>query len=383
MSDKGPSESRKIAIVVTSKLTARTFVAGFAQYMARQGQEVVLIADGIEERSETFGIGSVTQIAVPMHRDPSLIADVKSLILLTKVLHEISPQILLYATPKASLLSSIAGWILRIPSRIYQLWGLRLETVSGPKRTFLWLMEWLTSSLSSRVLANSQSLASVYERMGLAPAHSVDVLGDGSSHGVDLQRFSNRQSNPPVPIGLISESNSSSDQLVVGFVGRLHPDKGIDTLLDAARILYNQGISLRLILVGNNEGADLDLSGGIEDNTVVVGSVKDTRPYYAAMDVLVMPSLREGFPNVVLEAGAMGVPAIVSDGTGVIDSVIDDETGIIFPVKDAHSLAEAMKTLQDFPDIRIRLGLASQRRVEAQFDQGLVWERTLIYILNP
>lgn len=370
----------RLAIVVTAQVTASSFVSSFARYIAGKGHEVTIIADGLEQSSEQIGEGRLSQVSVPMSRDPHPWKDLYSSVKLTRQLKKIKPDVLTYATPKASLLGSIAGFVLRVPVRVYQLWGLRLETTGGLNRLILSQCERITSFLSTNVLANSGSLADRFEELNLSAGQSVDLLGEGSSHGVDIQHYSSISAIPTLDEKVALHLQKGHTDLIVGFIGRLHPDKGIDTLLAATKLVHRDGISIKLVIVGNDEGADLNLTGGLSEITVFAGQVHDTRPYYAAMDVLVLPSLREGFPNVVLEAAAMSVPAIVSDGTGVVDSVIDGVTGFVVPVGDAASLAEKIRCLAGSHELKKEMGQAARHRVEESYVQEQVWDRTLAYL---
>lgn len=382
MKDVDSRRRLKIAIIVTVEETAENFVFNFATHIAEQGHDVTVIASGGERDLRKVGSGSLTYLPVRMERDPHPFIDLKSLAVLGWQLKKIKPDVLTYATPKASLLGSIAGFCLRIPVRVYQVWGLRLETVQGPKRRLLALLERVTSFLSTGILANSSSLAQKYRELGLNAGRPVDLLGRGSSHGVDVDWFSRGVSNPTPEQTVGEELMGTEGNLTIGFIGRLHPDKGIDTLLDAVRLLKGQGMAVNLVLVGSDEGAELDVRGGLEDHTTLVGSVDDPRPYYAAMDVLVLPSLREGFPNVVLEAAAMSVPAIVSDGTGVVDSVVDGVTGFVVPKSDPVALAVTIRRLADGEELRGQMGESARKWVEEHFDKHQVWERTLNYLVQ-
>ena len=374
------NQRRRIAIVVTSELTASTFVDGFAGFAAQQGNEVFVVADSIEPKRLSKGEGVLHQLPVSMAREPQPFQDLSSLFTLLWTLRRIDPEILVYATPKASLLASIAGFGLRIPIRIYQLWGLRLETTTGLKRRILGSLEWLTSRLSKVVLANSASLSNLYRSLGLNAGRRLEMIGHGSSHGVDTSYFSQYAVYSKMDHETASMLESRRDEIKIGFVGRLHPDKGIHTLFRALDLIAETGTNATLILVGGDEGVELELKSNDAITKMVVGHVNDPRPYYAAMDVLVLPSLREGFPNVVLEAAAMSVPSIVSDGTGVVDSVVDGETGLVVPIEDAQELANALLRLIADEDLRTSLGAAARVRAQRDFEQKDVWESTLAHI---
>lgn len=382
MNSIGTPKSQKIVFVVTSQQSAKAFISGFAKYCADQGFEVVVIAGGIEPLLSRTPSGTIRQIPVEMAREPAPLLDLVALFKLMGVLKRQKPGVLIYGTPKASLLGSLAGAILRIPKRVYQLRGLRLETVDGHKRSLLSIFEKLTSKLSTKVLANSQSLAARYKELNLNAGKQVDLLGLGSSQGVNLNKYS-RNARFGDPDRLTTNFlDAESSGVVFGFVGRLHSDKGISTLLDAMRILLEEIPSARLLIIGGNEGAELTLTGALEGKIHLVGQVADTRPYYALIDVLVLPSLREGFPNVVLEAAAMEIPSIVSDGTGVIDSVIDGYTGLVASVENPKEFASAMVRFAKSPDFRKTLGKNAKTHVQNNFDQSLVWSRTLQYFIE-
>lgn len=196
MKDVDSGRGLKIAIIVTVEETAANFVFDFATHIAEQGHDVSVIASGGERVPRKVGRGSLTYLPVSMERDPHPFLDLKSLAVLGWQLRKIKPDVLTYATPKASLLGSIAGFLLRIPVRVYQVWGLRLETVEGPRRRLLALLEQVTSFLSTGILANSNSLAQRYRELGLNAGRPVDMLGRGSSHGVDVDRFSRAAPDP-------------------------------------------------------------------------------------------------------------------------------------------------------------------------------------------
>lgn len=367
-------------MVVTSAGTARLFVAGVARYLASEGHQVYVIASGLGSLFDDESVSTVHCVPVHMDRAPQPFSDLRSLISLIRVIRKLKPEVLTYATPKASLLASIAGRSARVPRRVYQLWGLRLETVRGPMRHLLSASERITSWCSSVVLANSRSLAGVYVSMRLNARVPVRVLGNGSSHGVDLARFS-REARTELVDEATSRFLRSHPGLVVGFVGRVHPDKGVDTLLAAAETCRSRGVALSLVIVGRDEGFDW----GDYPSTVPmrrVGSVSDPRAYLKSMDILVLVSRREGFPNAVLEAAAMGVPAIVSDATGAVDAVVDGITGVTVPVGDAEMLTSAIIRLAADPATRKAMGSAARRHAEQWFDQQDVWKRYSEFLLT-
>ncbi|SDL48379.1 glycosyltransferase family 4 protein [Tessaracoccus oleiagri] len=372
-----------IVLVATAGISAEQFSLGFAKHLANRGHRVYVIADGVDVLTQEHGTDRLHFISVAMSREPKLFRDFLSLLRMTIVLRRLRPDLVAYGTPKASLIAAISAFVLRVPIRVYQIWGLRLQTVHGLRRGVLAAMERITSRCSTRIVANSHSLAEVYGLMKLASGTPVDVLGRGSSHGVDLERFDRASPCTPMDSETRTFLQDTNDQFTVGYVGRLHPDKGLDTLAAATQICAANGLNLRVLLVGRDEGFE-DTFKKMRQRVPVwrTGEVKDTRPYYAAMDVLVLASKREGFPNVVLEAAAMQVPAVVSDATGTVDSVVHGETGIVVPVDDSRALAEALMHLADGAGLRHAMGHAARRHVETHFAQGLVFTALERYMLD-
>lgn len=372
-----PAQRLRIAIVVTAEVTAAKFVAGFASFLADRGHEVCLIADAIDTLRRLPVAERVSLRAVPMAREPRPIADCASIVGLHRAVAEFRPHVVLYATPKASLLAAVVSWVLRVRTRVYLLWGLRLETTRGWLRLVLALAERTTSYCSTVIVPNSRSLMRVYGDSGLQGHRPMKVLGAGSSHGVDIDRFNVLAEYGPAATAAARFRERYTDGLVLGFVGRLHPDKGIGTLLSALEICQLGKQDVGLIMVGPDEGAADDTFvrlAGI-GCAIGVGAVDDVRPYYRLMDVLVLVSEREGFPNVVLEAAAMGVAAIVSDGTGLVDSVEHGTTGYVVPRGDAPQLARRIASFADEPELSERLGRNARARAVGLFEQTSVWNR--------
>lgn len=377
---------RSVAFVVTSSTTAHHFVARLAAFLASdRGLDVYVLADSADALARE-AYGAVTLVGVPMRRDPSPLADLASVRALVRTLRTIRPDGVVYATPKASLLTSIVSRFLGIPVRIYQAWGLRLETTTGLQRRILTAAERLTAALSTQVTANSRSLADRMKELRLTGSKPITVLGEGSSHGVDTVAFS-----PTTKLELAGAVDAETRAFletgsgpVLGFVGRVHPDKGINTLIEALKIMYGRGITTRTLLVGPPEGyrvAEALAVAGLTEHVHVCGRQSPVQPYFAQMDVLVLPSLREGFPNVVLEAAAMGIPAIVSDATGVRDSVVPGETGLLFPTSDAAALAETIEKLVVSPALRESLGARARSHAVEVYSEEVVWSRFADYLM--
>ncbi|MEW1961048.1 glycosyltransferase family 4 protein [Microbacterium sp. NPDC077644] len=367
--------TKRLCLLVTSSVTATTFLKGYLEFLQDDGWEVTLVCSDGPGLDELVSQAGVKFEPIALRREPSLLHDLSAVVAAVQLFRRIRPDSVVYATPKASLIGALASRIVGVPRRIYELWGLRLETAQGLSRVVFSFLEWLTARLSTAVIANSKSLASRAQELGVNGGKEVIVLGAGSSHGVDAERFSRTAQIPQLDDALRRQIEAKGLP-VIGFVGRLNPDKGIDVLAKAVKKCADEGVRLQLLIVGEAEGVDIEsLLGGLDDRVSVhvVGFVLDTRPLLAVMDLLVLPSRREGFPNVVLEAASMQVPSVVSDATGCVDSVVHGETGVIVPTDDARALAAALTALVEDPVESDRMGRAARQRVLEEFAPETVW----------
>ncbi|UWZ82895.1 glycosyltransferase family 4 protein [Occallatibacter riparius] len=306
-------------------------------------------------------------ISIPIQRGISPLADIVSLFRLTWALGHLRPSIAEFSTPKAGLLGSLAAFLCRVPSRVYLLRGLRLETSSGLKRAVLKASEKLAAACAHTVVCNSESLRRQTIDLRLAPGSKLKVLGGGSSNGVDIVKFT------PGPDTMRAKLGIPAGAPVVGFVGRLTRDKGIPELLEAFNRLLEKMPDTRLLLVGWFDESEDALSvyqrARIEAHPRIIrtGFVANTAPYYRAMDLLVLPTWREGFPNAVLEAAAAGLPVITTQTTGARDAVLPGLTGVLVPPGEPLALAEALLSLLQHPERRLSMGATARQWVVQEF----------------
>jgi len=376
--------SIKPVAVVTSTIpiTLDKFHRELIRQVQAEGYDVCVVSSPGPELDKIGDEMGVRVRSLPMTREISPQADVIALVRWLRVCFAERPALVISATPKASLLSLLAAKTTRTRRRLYFMGGLRLEGEQGRLRQLLWVMERLTSWASTEVVANSSSLAARYAELRLAPQRKLRQTRPGSSHGVDCSHFS-----PRLPdLELADELGLDRSVPVIGFVGRLTHDKGIDCLISAMGLLHADHITCQLLVVGAQNEPDsaiyLDKLESTGEHVFAVGAVDDVRPYFALMDVHVLPSLREGFPNVVLEASAMGLPTVTTDATGAVDSVRDGETGVIVKTQDARELADAIKSLVGGPGGTSRYGVAARNWVIADFQPESV-VRTLLAFREP
>lgn len=355
----------------TIPVTAAIFYRETLQELRDRGYEVHVVTSPGAQTASLADV-SHTVHSLPMHRGISPLKDLVGLVRWVVLLLRLRPEIVLGGTPKAGLLSMLAARITMVPQRTYLLQGLRLEGSTGTQRRILALFERTASHCSHRVVAVSSSLAREYERLGLNAGRSVVVPHHGSSHGVDTEHFVPRPRDPALAASL----DLATDVPVVAFIGRLTADKGPDTLIRALTSVAERGCSLQLLVLGAQDEPDsrtylrhLEQLGD-RVRVRVLDHIDDVRPYLALSDLLVLPTKREGMPNVVLEAAAMARPAVTTTATGAIDSVIDGVTGLLVGPDDGDSMGRAIELLAGDASLRDRMGRASRDRVVRDFQPG-------------
>jgi glycosyltransferase involved in cell wall biosynthesis len=381
MTDRPTSNKPRLVVATTVPVTLQAFFDGQLRFFKQNGFRVTAVSSpepGLEEVRDRDGIDV---IGVPMARRISPLADLVALVRLIRLLRKLNPHIVHTGTPKAGLLVGIAAWLLRVPVRVYTIHGLPFIIKTGLKRVILKLSERISCLCAHRVLAVGQSMRSIAVREGLCPAERIGVPAGGSANGVDTDRF-NRDLHADQGAAIRRGLAIPPDAVVFGFIGRLVRDKGIIELTEAWKLLHNQVPNAHLIMVGMWEPQDpvpQEVRQSLESGPGVhlVGQTFDTPPYYAAMDVVILPTYREGFPIVPLEAAAMMLPMVITDAFGCSDAVVDGLTGIVIPSRNAPALADAMRRLAEDPDLRRRLGAAGRDRVLREFRPVVIWKALL------
>lgn len=359
----------RILYAITHDTSAQNFLRGQLRYMRTRGVDVHLAC------SPGPGLDAIAASDQPhIHqlftaRDISLLQDLMSLAHFMKLMISVRPDALHASTPKASLLSLIAAKITRVPTRMYLIRGLRLETVGGVKRRVLRTMERICCWAATDVVAVSPSLRDEYIKLGLTGHRPVQVFANGSSNGVDAGRFA---PNTVLRETARAEIGLDSEQVLVTFIGRINRDKGADSFLEmSTQLSARRGV--HFMMQGSEEDSRL-LDRMATSPRLTRKSWGDSRRTLAATDILVLPTLREGFPNVVLEAACMGIPTVTTTVTGAKDSVVDGVTGILVPPHNVSALVDAVTQLADSPGLRNRLGQAAAARARSDFRPDHVWQ---------
>jgi len=350
--------------------------------LRRAGFRVVLICSPGPLVDSTAASAGVEQADIPMRRTIAPAADPLALFRLWWALGKFKPDLVEFGTPKAGLLGTLAAWLRGVPRRVYMLRGLKLERSSGIKRWILLSAERLACACAHVVLCNSASLRTEALALHLAPAAKLLVLGEGSSNGVDVERFS------PGPSDVREKFDIPREAPVVGFVGRFTRDKGLPELMEAFDLILLAEPSTHLLLVGWFDAAEDALDAGLRNRIIshprirCTGFVADTAPYYRAMDVMVLPTWREGFPNAVLEAAATGIPVVTTESTGARDAVVAEVTGLLIPPGYPEAIYESVIKLLRDPERRLRMGRAARAWVTEHYSEERVLGLTAEFYLS-
>ncbi|HMD76303.1 MAG TPA: glycosyltransferase family 4 protein [Terracidiphilus sp.] len=360
-----------IVVGITHPQTCLT-LTGRLRALREAGFRVTLVSSPGELLDRTAAREGVESIAIPMQRKIAPIADLVSLARLWWLLLRLRPDLTEFSTPKAGLLGNFAAWLAGVPARIYMLRGFKLDTCAGFKRRILLAAERLASACAQVVLCNSRSMRAEALALDVAPEAKLNLLGEGSSNGVDVERFS------PGPSEVRDGLGISRQALVVGFVGRLTCDKGLPELIEAFDAIMKAEPEAHLLLVGwfdaSEDALCASLRARIQSHPRIhcTGLVAETAPYYRAMDLMVLPTWREGFPNVVLEAAATGIPVVTTISTGSRDSVVPEVTGLLIPPGYPEAISEAVLKLLCDPARRERMGVAARAWVVEHYSNDRV-----------
>ena len=349
------------------------FVVGMIPDLTKEYEVGVLSSPGEEwAMLDKYG-DAVKRLEVPMERHISPLRDLRSLWRLVRVFRRERPDMVHSMTPKAGLLCMLAAWITRVPVRVHMFTGLVFPTATGLKRRILMATDRLTCACATHVLPEGEGVKRDHLDNGIT-RKPIKVLGYGNCRGIDLDRF-----DPTLP-EIQAEAAKLRKSKVFTFIaiGRLVGDKGINELVAAFSRLNRELPATRLILVGPQEKELDPLSPAtlleIESNPAIeaVGNQADVRPWLAAADCHVLASYREGFPNVVIEAGAMGLPQIVTDINGANEIIINGRNGVIVPPKNADAIHASMSRMATDPAFRSVLAANARPLIASRYEQSYV-----------
>lgn len=371
--------SIRLVYIATSPLFLN-FLRGHIAFLRKHDIAVSVICSPGELLQAFTEQEGVPGYGIEMPRRITPFKDIVALWQMHGALRKIRPHIVHANTPKGGLLGMISAWLCRVPVRIYHIRGLPFLTASGWKRRVLRWSEKIACRLAHSVLCVSHSIRQIAVQEGLCAEHKIRILVSGSGQGVDAdERFNPARFGEEAKRTLRGALHIPEKATVIGYVGRIVHDKGMQELAEAWTQLRERYPDLYLLLVGDHEPQD-PISDTVrrlfsnDPRVILTGWVSDTAPYYALMDVLVLPSYREGFPNTPLEASAMCVPVVATRIPGCVDAVVEGLTGVLVPVRDAQALAEAIDRYICQPDLRIQHGRAGRERVLREFRQEVLWQ---------
>lgn len=370
---------QKLIRITTIPLSLEKLLEGQLSFMAQFYEVTAVSAE--KERLERYGRDNgVKTFWVEMTREITPLQDMKALWKLYRYFKKERPLIVHTHTPKAGIVGMLAAKMAGVPVRLHTVAGLPLLETTGSKRKILDNVERLTYKLATRIYPNSTGLKDIILAEGFAKEDKIRILGRGSSNGIDTGYFDPEEYPPNFSNDLKVQNGIPEKDLIFIFIGRLVSEKGINELVAAFKKLNLSYPATTLLLVGPLE-EELDplnpeILLEIQENSKIIstGYQQDVRPYLAMADVLTFPSYREGFPNVVMQAGAMGLPSIATNINGCNEIIDDGQNGIIIPVKDEVALYNAMDLLAGNKIMRDRLSKKSREMICSKYDRNEFWK---------
>ena len=367
---------QKLIRISTIPVSLETLLKGQLKMLSEHYEVVVVSSPGermkvLEERE------GVRTVSIPMERRISLVKDFMSLLRLIILFAKERPDMVHSITPKAGLLSMLAAWITRVPVRMHTFTGLVFPTATGKMQKLLIVMDRLTCFCATHINPEGEGVKRdlINYNITSKPLH---VIANGNVNGIDLEYFDR---TPEVMEKAYSYKKEGT--FTFCFVGRMVKDKGINELVHSFLLLYQDDARVRLLLVGPFEKELDPVLPEVEEQILhhpgicFMGFQSDVRPFLAASDALVFPSYREGFPNVVIQAGAMGIPAIVTDINGCNEIVLPDRNGMIIPTKNEQALYEAMKYFA-FHSVEVeKMATNARPLIVSRYEQRMVWNALL------
>jgi len=367
---------KKLIRISTIPVSLETLLKGQLKMLSEHYEVVVVSSPGermkvLEERE------GVRTVSIPMERRISLVKDFMSLLRLIILFAKERPDMVHSITPKAGLLSMLAAWITRVPVRMHTFTGLVFPTATGKMQKLLIAMDRLTCFCATHINPEGEGVKRdlINYNITSKPLH---VIANGNVNGIDLEYFDR---TPEVMEKAYSYKKEGT--FTFCFVGRMVKDKGINELVHSFLRLYQDDTRVRLLLVGPFEKELDPVLPEVEEQILhhpgicFMGFQSDVRPFLVASDALVFPSYREGFPNVVIQAGAMGIPAIVTDINGCNEIVLPDRNGMIIPTKNEQALYESMKYFASHLVEVEKMAANARPLIVSRYEQRMVWNALL------
>lgn len=368
-------KSIRVLRVVTSTECVEWHIGKTLTYLSRDF-EVMVAGDRVSVNQAAFPDVAWADIAIA--RKINLWADLKALVLLFVLCRRYKPDVVHSIMPKAGLLTAIAAWLAGVPVRMHTFTGQVWDTKRGLPRAFLKALDRLVVLLNTRCLTDSPSQSAHLLKHGVSDhGKALGSLGQGSLNGVDLGRFDKARISASSKVSRTSVGLGETD-FVITYAARKSIDKGALDMLRAFAMARKRIQHMRLLFVGPDES-----NGAIEalraatpeafEGVVEFGLVRNLEDYLALSDVLCLPSYREGFGSVVIDAAALEVPCVGSRIPGLVNAIVDGETGVLFPVGDVDQLSDILVALESDRDRLKQLGKAASERVRKVFSSEVLY----------
>ena len=367
---------KKLFRISTIPTSLETLLKGQLK-MLSEYYEVVAVSSPGEKMKVLEEREGVRTVSIPMERRISLVKDFISLLRLIVLFAKERPDMVHSITPKAGLLSMLAAWITRVPVRMHTFTGLVFPTATGKMQKLLIAMDRLTCFCATHINPEGEGVKRDLVNYNIT-SRPLHIIANGNVNGIDLEYF---DKTPEVVEKACSYKKEGT--FTFCFVGRMVRDKGINELVHSFLRLYQKDERVRLLLVGPFEKELDPVLPEVEEHILhhpgicYMGYQNDVRPFLVASDALVFPSYREGFPNVVIQAGAMGLPAIVTDINGCNEIVLPDLNGVIIPSKDEQALYESMKYVASHPVEVEKMAANARPLIASRYEQRIVWNALL------
>lgn len=370
---------RVLHVINASFVTSYFFGEQFKYLKLKTGNIYYLACTPSDEHTNLASKLDYIPVNIPITRSINPLIDLKSIIKLYQFMKEKKIDVVIGHTPKGGMIAMIAASLAGIDQRIYFRHGIMYETSKGFKRFLLKSIEKLTGNLANTVVCVSESVKKVSIKDKLNAPNKNIILGLGTCNGIDVTKFNKKSLSIEKIQSLKNQYQINDSDFVIGFVGRLVNDKGVSELVQSFDILCQKYQNIKLLLVGPFEERDSvsdEIKKNIETNSAIIhtGLVNNTALFFSMMHVLILPTYREGFPTVVLEASAMELPIIITKATGCTEAIVDGETGT-FISHDINNIANVIETYIKNPEKGIEQGKKGRKFVVNNFEQTLIWEK--------
>lgn len=375
--------SKKLIRITTIPMALRYLLPGQMNFMKENGFEVLMISADGEHLKEVIANERCRHIAVPMTRKITPWQDLKCLIRLINIFRKEKPDIVHSHTPKAGLLAMVAAKIAGVNIRIHTVAGLPMIVEKGYKKILLKRVEKITYAFANHVWPNSNSLLQYIIENKFTSKKKLKIIGEGSSNGIDTNKFNVESLNPHLFEDIKSSINYSGENIYLLYIGRLVKDKGIVELVNVFISLQQAFPSLKTILIGDFEESldplpETTLEEIKNNASIIHVAWTDRVEYYLRLsDIFVFPSHREGFPNVLLQAGAMQLPIICTNIMGNVDIVRDNETGLTFKCQDENELKDKIILALNEPGHIKKMASKLYQMIITYYNREIFWQKML------